>query len=114
MSKPNIIEMKGNLGGFTLLKGKTPEGTCPECAVAHAPEQPHNQQSLAYQYAFREKHGRWPTWHDALRHCTPEVRQIWLRELLGHGVDVGDDPAQTCACGAVAMGMNGRRTREHE
>ncbi len=86
-----IIEMKGNLGGFRLL-GKTPEGTCAECAVAHAPEQPHNQQSLHWQYHFRERHGRWPTWHDAMRHCTAEVKAHWLRELAGHGVDVGEDP----------------------
>lgn len=30
--------------GMTLL-GKTPEGTCPECAVKHDPEQPHNRDS---------------------------------------------------------------------
>ena len=28
--------------GMALL-GKTPEGTCPECAVKHDPEQPHNR-----------------------------------------------------------------------
>lgn len=42
--------------GMTLL-GKTPEGTCPECAVKHSPEQPHNRDSLAYQYKFYDKHG---------------------------------------------------------
>lgn len=30
------------LHGMTLL-GRTPEGTCPECAVKHDPEQPHNR-----------------------------------------------------------------------
>lgn len=103
MSKPNIIVKQGNLGGFRLLKGKTPEGTCPECAVVHPPEAPHNQQSLAYQYAFREKHGRWPTWHDAMRHCAPEVRQRWLHELAKHGVDVGEDPVRVSNDSVRAM-----------
>lgn len=40
--------------GMTLL-GKTPEGTCQECAVKHSPEQPHNRDSLAYQYKFYDK-----------------------------------------------------------
>lgn len=48
------------LGPATLLP--PPKGTCPECAINHAPELPHNQQSLFYQYSFYGKHGRWPTW----------------------------------------------------
>ena len=46
--------------GMTLL-GRTPEGTCPECAVKHDPEQPHNRDSLTYQYKFYDQHGHWPT-----------------------------------------------------
>lgn len=66
----------------------TPEGTCPECAVDHTPEQPHNQQSLAYQYNFYNQHGRWPTWADALAHCPPYVRAAWVEGLGDHGVEV--------------------------
>jgi hypothetical protein len=94
MSKPNIIEMKGNLGGFSLLKGKTSDGMCPECDVTHDPAAPHNQQSLAYQYAFREKHGRWPTWHDAMRHCSAALKLQWLEALAREGVEVGIDPVR--------------------
>lgn len=90
-----IIEMKGNLGGFTLLKGKTQDGTCAECAVVHPPENPHNLQSMHYQMHFREKHGRWPSWHDAMRHCTPEMRERWLKALQEHGVKVGTDNTVT-------------------
>lgn len=36
------------VGAFTLLPA--PRGTCEECAVAHKPDEPHNQQSLHYQY----------------------------------------------------------------
>ena len=63
-------------------------GTCPECATKHPPEQPHNQQSLHYQYAFRLKHQRWPTWADAMAHCDDEMRAAWTRELARLGITV--------------------------
>jgi hypothetical protein len=77
-----------HLGGFTLLRGPLQPGQCPACAVVHAPEQPHNQQSLFWLYHFMELHGRWPTWADALAHCTPEIRAHWVRELAKHGIEV--------------------------
>lgn len=77
---------QGHLGGWMLMPA--PAGTCPECAVTHAPEQPHNQQSLAYQYKFYDREGRWPTWKDALAHCTPDVQAAWRKALKEHGVDV--------------------------
>jgi len=54
---------------------------CQECAVDHAPEMPHNQQSLYYQYKFYQQHGRWPTWEDALAHCAPEMQDAWKEAL---------------------------------
>ena len=75
-----------HLGPWALLK--TPPGTCPECAVAHPPEQPHNQQSLAYQYDFFGKHGRWPTWADAIAHCDEQTKKAWTEELAKHGITV--------------------------
>ena len=62
--------------------GKTPPGTCPECATKHPPEMPHNQQSLTYQYKFYDRHGRWPTWEDAMAHCSDEIKQFWKGALL--------------------------------
>jgi hypothetical protein len=70
-----------NLGGLKLLRGKFKEGQCHECAVVHDLDMPHNQQSIFWQYNFREKHGRWPTWADAMAHCTPEMQQRWVAEL---------------------------------
>ena len=67
----------------------TKPGVCPECAVDHPPEHPHNQQSLTYQYDFYGKNGRWPTWADAMAHCATEMRQFWTDELRKHGVEVG-------------------------
>lgn len=48
---------------------------------AHAPDAPHNAQSLYYQYAFYAAHLRWPTWKDAIAHCDEPTRKIWEREL---------------------------------
>lgn len=67
-------------------------GTCPECAVKHDPAMPHNAQSLYYQYKFRQKHGRWPDWNDAMEHCTSEVRALWIESLAKHGVIVEERP----------------------
>ena len=76
----------GHLGPFKLLPAK--KGTCPQCAVDHPPDQPHNQQSLAYQYWFYNEHGRWPTWADAIAHCSQEIKNFWTAELASRGVKV--------------------------
>lgn len=78
--------MKTHLSPFKLLPA--PPGTCPECAVDHAPEQPHNQQSLFYQYSFYEKNGRWPTWEDAMAHCADGIKGFWKTELRKRGVEI--------------------------
>jgi hypothetical protein len=57
------------------------EGKCPECATEHYPEEPH-QLGLYYQYHFWGQHGRWPTWDDAMAHCSDEVKEI-VREVIG-------------------------------
>lgn len=71
--------------GMTLLS-KAPEGTCLMCAVKHPPEQPHNLQSLCYQYKFYDEHGRWPTWEDAMAHCPEEIKEFWRQALKERGV----------------------------
>ena len=73
--------------GMTLF-GKMPDGACTEGAVKHSPEQPHNRDSLAYQYNFYDAHGRWPTWADAMAHCPEEVKKVWTQALREQGVDV--------------------------
>jgi len=76
------------LGGWMLLKA--PPETCPECAVKHGPNEPHNQQSLTYQFTFYGTHGRWPTWTDAMAHCTPDVQARWRQALIERGVEFID------------------------
>lgn len=59
---------------------------CQECAVDHAPEMPHNQESLYYQYNFYQEHGRWPTWEDAIAHCSAEIQVAWKGALKKKGI----------------------------
>lgn len=82
------ITPQGNLNGFMML-GKPPADVCQECATAHAPEMPHNLQSLAYQFRFHARMGGGPTWADAMAHCAPEVRAIWTKELERLGQEIG-------------------------
>jgi hypothetical protein len=80
-------------GAFTLQPA--PPGTCPVCADQHEPAEPHNAESLHYQYAFYAERGRWPTWTDAMAHCTPEVRTLVREQLVAvmrkHGVEIPAD-----------------------
>lgn len=71
-----------------MIMGRVPEGACPMCAVKHDPSFPHNLQSLAYQYKFYDQEGRWPTWEDAMAHCTPEMQQEWKEALRERGVKI--------------------------
>lgn len=80
------LKSQKHLNGFTLLPAK--KGSCPHCATEHEPEQPHNQQSLYYQYAFYGENGRWPSWTDAMAHCTDEVKHHWIKGLKENGVTV--------------------------
>lgn len=66
---------------WTLMPLKVKEGECPECGGAHAEEEPHNRDNLHYQYLFYGRHGRWPTWLDAMAHCTPETIATWKQHL---------------------------------
>ena len=61
------------------------DGVCQECAVDHAPDDPHNRHSLYYQYHFYSRNGRWPTWDDAMVHCDEEIKRLWREELAKAG-----------------------------
>jgi hypothetical protein len=75
-------EITESTADWHVMPPDTSGGKCPECAVKHDPAQPHNNQSLAYQYSFYAKNGRWPTWADAMAHCAPEVQEAWKNELI--------------------------------
>lgn len=67
-------------------------GACQECAFAHDPEYPHNRDSLYYQMKFRKKNGRFPTWNDAMAHCSDSMKAESRDELARRGIDV-EEPA---------------------
>lgn len=54
---------------------------CQECAVKHGTEEPHNALSIYYQYSFHAKYGKWPTWSDAIAHCSDDLKEAWVKEL---------------------------------
>lgn len=74
------------VGAFQMLP-PAPD-VCQQCAVKHEEEMPHNQQSLYWQYWFYAKNGRWPTWADAMGHCSEEMKTKWIAALAEHGVKV--------------------------
>jgi hypothetical protein len=61
---------------------------CQVCAVKHHEAQPHNAESLYYKMWFKKQHDRWPTWKDAMAHCTEEMKAFWVKHLKSHGIDV--------------------------
>lgn len=69
--------------GFTLLPPAA--GVCQQCAVDHEPNEPHDAESLRYQFWFYGQHERWPTWADAMAHCTAEIRAVTTAVLAEHG-----------------------------
>ena len=71
------------MDGLCILPPKS--DVCQECAVDHKPDQPHDQKSLYYQYYFRAKHGRSPTWEDAMKHCSEGTKKLWREELIKAG-----------------------------
>lgn len=60
-----------------------PELPCTECAdKSHTdPTEPHNNQSLYYQYKIYAANGRWPTWVDAMAHCDEATKHFWSLKL---------------------------------
>ena len=65
----------------------TPE-SCRYCGDTHDPRDPHNRDSLLYQHKFRKAHGRYPTWADAMRHCSILTQTRFKEELLKRGIKV--------------------------
>lgn len=61
---------------------------CPECAVKHKREEPHDATSMFYQIKFLNAHKRPPTWADAMAHCEPKVQAAWTEQLTKLGIDI--------------------------
>ena len=78
---------------FQILAPADPEA-CKTCAERHEPDQPHNKDRLHYQYTFYSEHGRWPTWKDAVAHCSPEIQAAWEEALRERGAWPKDEEPQ--------------------
>lgn len=61
-------------------------GSCPICATRHDPKEPHDRDSLYYQNCFRRKHKRFPTWEDAVDHCSETVKADFKKKLARRGI----------------------------
>ena len=84
----------------------TKKGVCQECGVDHPSDQPHNRNTMLYQYTFYDKAGRWPTWADAMEHCPDDIKAYWTHELslLGVNVESGCDHPEYCIeCGTKVV-----------
>lgn len=74
--------------GFMMIDS-VPDGVCKVCATKHEKDFPHNQQSIHYQYRFYDENGRWPTWEDAMAHCSEEMKAYWAEALKSKGINIG-------------------------
>lgn len=63
-------------------------GLCPICATKHDERDPHDRDSLYYQNQFRKKHKRFPTWADAMSHCTEMTKAVYREKLAKRGIAV--------------------------
>lgn len=57
------------------------QGACRVCGVVHSPILPHDRDSLYYQNWFYRKHKRFPTWEDAMSHCSPQIQKKTKEKL---------------------------------
>lgn len=78
--------------GMSLVDIPTTGGKCPECGMLHDKWAPHNRDSLQYMYRFYDKHGYWPSWHDAMTHCDKETQNAWAKELRARNIDINTRP----------------------
>ncbi len=90
LGKVTTVDMKtgkteASKGSMMMLPAKA--GTCEQCAYEHKAEDPHNAQSIFYQYFFYNDQGRWPDWNDAMAHCSDKMKELWKKHLTEAGVD---------------------------
>ena len=88
MSTIDMVTGEETVGTATMLMMPAAPGKCEMCGAEHAPELPHNAQSIFYAVRFNQLHGRAPNWIDAMEHCTDEMKEMWIEALADQGVDV--------------------------
>ncbi len=79
------------MGGMEEIKITPPGGkTCRICATNHDPQDPHDRDSLYYQNWFRKRFKRFPTWNDAMAHCSDMTKVCFTEKLIRRGIDPED------------------------
>ncbi len=68
---------------YSVCKPREPE-TCQMCGRRHFAHQPHDPTSPLYALNFRSTERRWPSWKDAMSHCSPKMQDYLLRMLRKH------------------------------
>lgn len=76
--------MKQNLEDIRVVPPSP--GSCPICATIHDPDKPHDRDSLYYQNRFCRRHKRFPTWEDAMAHCSDSVKRDFKKQLARRGI----------------------------
>jgi len=83
--------MKKIVKTINLLKEGTllppPKDCCQKCGMKHPKGCPHNADSIFYKYWFKKHHNRWPTWEDAISHCSEEVKKGTIELLESHKIN---------------------------
>jgi len=79
------MEVK-TFGIQNMMLGSPADHLCQVCAGNHKADDPHDCNSLFYQYAFYKEYSRWPTWKDAVAHCSEGTQKLWENELRGLGL----------------------------
>lgn len=86
--------MRSNERSNPLLVQLGSPPVCPECGAEHWPQQPHDPTTAKYQAEFMKKHGRRPTWRDAVSHCSDELKMLAESVWPMYGIDP-EKPAGT-------------------
>jgi hypothetical protein len=84
MSDPNVTHVP--VSAWKVIP--PPPDACQVCAARHAPEEPHNPDSVYWQTVRNIAGEPMPTWADALEHVEDPLRQAWVDELAKRGVTV--------------------------
>jgi hypothetical protein len=56
-------------------------GTCPVCAAKHRKDAPHDKNSVYFQNWFYHRHRRFPTWEDAMEHCSEKTKASFREKI---------------------------------
>ena len=80
--------MRPSDGMDEIIVSAPTSGRCPLCADKHDEREPHNRDSLYYQQKFYRLHKRFPTWADAMAHCSTITQAAFREKLKKRGIEV--------------------------